>query len=60
MMTTIETFSALAAKHSDNQADRLAYHVGLLEAYVQYQEQLLQICQQELSQIITELSQEQA
>jgi hypothetical protein len=31
-----------------------------LEAYVQYQEQLLQICQQELSQIITELSQEQA
>jgi hypothetical protein len=59
-MTTIETFTALAAKHSDNQADRLAYHVGLLEAYVQYQEQLLQICQQEFEQIIFEMNKEQS
>jgi hypothetical protein len=59
-MTALENFAQLAAKHSNNQADRLAFHVGMLEAHIRYQDQLLETFQQELDQIIIELSKEQA
>ena len=59
-MTTLENFEQLAAKFSDNQADRLAYHVGLLEAHIRHQDDLLETFQQELDQIIVELTKEQS
>jgi hypothetical protein len=59
-MTALENFTQLAAKYSDNQADRLAYHVGLLEAHIRHQDQLLETFQQELDQIIIEMHKEQA
>jgi hypothetical protein len=59
-MTALENFTQLAAKYSDNQANRLAYHVGLLEAHIRHQDQLLETFQQELDQIIIEMHKEQA
>ena len=59
-MSTLETFTKLAAMHSTNQADRLAFHVGLLEEHIKAQDRLLDTFTQELDQIILELSQEKA
>jgi hypothetical protein len=59
-MTALENFSQLAAKYSDNQADRLAYHVGLLEAHIKHQDELLATFQQEFEQIIFEMNKEQS
>ena len=59
-MTALENFTQLAAKYSDNQADRLAYHVGLLEAHIRHQDDLLETFRQEFDQIIIELTREQA
>lgn len=59
-MQTLEKFTQLAAKYSDNQADRLAYHVGLLEAYIRHQEELMATFQQEYDQIIIQIHKEQS
>ena len=50
----------LAFKSRDNPQDRLALYVELLEAHIQSQDELLETFQQELDQIIIELSQEQS
>jgi hypothetical protein len=50
----------LAFKSRDNPQDRLALYVELLEAHIQSQDALLETFQQELDQIIIELSQEQS
>ena len=59
-MTVLENFAQLAAKYSSNPRDRLAFHVGLLEAHIRSQDALLETFQQELDQILIELSQEQS
>ena len=59
-MTVLENFALLAAKYSSNPRDRLAFHVGLLEAHIRSQDALLETFQQELDQIIIELTQEQS
>lgn len=59
-MTVLENFAQLAASHSNNQADRLAFHIGMLEAHIRSQDDLLKTFQQELDQILIELSQEQS
>ena len=59
-MTTLENFTQLAAKYSDNQADRLAYHVGLLEAHIRHQDDLLETFRQEFDQIIIAMRKEQS
>jgi len=59
-MSTLETIAQLAAMYSTNQADRLAFHVGLLEEYIKAQDRLLDTFTQELDQIIIELSQEKS
>lgn len=50
----------LAFKSRDNPQDRLALYVELLEAHIRSQDALLETFQQELDQIIIELSQEQS
>ena len=59
-MTVLENFAQLAAKYSSNPRDRLAFHVGLLEAHIRNQDALLETFKQELDQILIELSQEQS
>ena len=59
-MTVLENFAQLAAKYSSNPRDRLAFHVGLLEAHIRSQDELLETFQQELDQILIELTQEQS
>jgi hypothetical protein len=59
-MTVLENFAQLAAKYSSNPRDRLAFHVGLLEAHIRSQDALLETFQQELDQILIELTQEQS
>ena len=59
-MTALENLSQLAAKYSDNQADRLAYHVGLLEAHIRYQNELLETFQGEFDQIIIQMNKDQS
>jgi|LakMenEpi03Aug12_release.lakeMendotaPanAssembly.Ray.scaffolds.fasta_scaffold105411_7 hypothetical protein len=59
-MTVLENFAQLAASHSTNYADRVALHIKLLEAHIQSQDALLETFQQELDQILIELSQEQS
>jgi len=50
----------LAFKSRDNLQDRLALYVELLEAHIQSQDALLETFQQELDQILIELTQEQS
>ena len=50
----------LAFKSRDNPQDRLALYVELLEAHIKSQDALLETFQQELDQILIELSQEQS
>ena len=50
----------LAFKSRDNPQDRLALYVELLEAQIQSQDALLETFQQELDQILIELTQEQS
>jgi hypothetical protein len=59
-MTVLENFAQLAASHSTNQADRLHLYIKLLEAHIRSQDELLETFQQELDQILIELSQEQS
>ena len=59
-MTVLENFAQLAAKYSSNPRDRLAFHVGLLEAHIRSQDALLETFKQELDQILIELTQEQS
>ena len=59
-MTVLENFAQLAAKYSSNPRDRLAFHVGLLEAHIRSQDELLETFKQELDQIVLELLQEQS
>ena len=59
-MTVLENFAQLAASHSTNYADRLHLHIKLLEAHIRSQDELLETFQQELDQILIELSQEQS
>jgi len=55
-MTQLETFNQLAAKYSSNQADRLAFHVGLLEGHIKSQDRLMETFRQELDEVINLLS----
>ena len=50
----------LAFQSSNNPQDRLALYVELLEAHIQSQDALLELFQQELNQILIELTQEQS
>ena len=59
-MTVLENFAQLAAKYSSNPRDRLAFHVGLLEAHIRSQDEVLKTFQQELNLLLIELTQEQA
>jgi hypothetical protein len=59
-MNALQTYEELAAKYSDNQADRLSYHLGMLEGHIRSQDHTIAILQQEISQLINELLQEQA
>ena len=59
-MNNIDRLKDLAFKSRDNPQDRLALYVELLEAHIQSQDALLETFQQELDQILIELSQEQS
>jgi hemerythrin-like domain-containing protein len=59
-MNDLKFLKDLAHKSRDNSQDRIACYVELLEAHIETQNQLLETFQQELDQIIIELSQEQA
>ena len=59
-MTVLENFAQLAAKYSSNPRDALTFYVGLLEAHIRSQDALLETFQQELDQILIELTQEQS
>ena len=59
-MNDIARLKDLAFKSRDNPQDRLALYVELLEAHIQSQDALLETFQQELDQILIELSQEQS
>ena len=59
-MNNIARLKDLAFKSRDNPQDRLALYVELLEAHIQSQDALLELCQQELDQIFIELTQEQS
>ena len=59
-MTVLENFAQLAASHSINETDRIAFYIELLEAHIRSQDELLETFQQELDQILIELSQEQS
>jgi hypothetical protein len=59
-MNTLQAFEALAATYSDDPRTRLAYHVGLLQGHIRSQDHTIAILQQEISQLIIELSKEQA
>ena len=50
----------LAFKSRDNPQDRLALYVELLEAHIQSQDALLELCHKELDLLLTELTQEQS
>jgi hypothetical protein len=50
----------LAFKSRDNPQERLALYVELLEAHILSQDELLETFQQEIDQIIIELTQEQS
>jgi hypothetical protein len=50
----------LAFKSRDNPQDRLTLYVELLEAHIQSQDALLETFQQELDQILIELTKEQS
>ncbi len=50
----------LAFKSSNNPQEQIACYVALLEAHIETQNHLLETFQQELDQIIIELSQEQS
>jgi hypothetical protein len=58
-MTQLETFNQIAAKYSSNQADRLAFHVGLLEGHIKAQDRLMETFRQELDEVINLLSRTQ-
>jgi hypothetical protein len=59
-MTVLENFAQLAALQSTNYEERLALHIKLLEAHIRSQDELLETFQQEIDQIIIELTQEQS
>ena len=59
-MNDTDRLKDLAFKSRDNPQDRLALYVELLEAHIQSQDALLETFQQELDQILIELSQEQS
>jgi hypothetical protein len=59
-MNTLQTFEALAATYSDDPRTRLAYHLGLLQGHIRSQDHTIAILQQEISQLINELSLEQS
>jgi hypothetical protein len=59
-MNTLQAFESLAATYSDDPRTRLAYHVGLLQGHIRSQDHTIAILQQEISQLIIELSKEQA
>jgi hypothetical protein len=50
----------LAFKSRNHPQERLALYVELLEAHIKHQDDLLATFQQELDQILIELSQEQS
>jgi hypothetical protein len=59
-MNTLQTLEALAAKYSDDPRNRLAFHVGMLEAHIRSQDRLIEILEQEVRQLILEINQEKA
>ena len=50
----------LAFKSRDNPQDRLDLYVELLEAHIQSQDAVLELFQQELDLLLTELTKEQS
>ena len=50
----------LAFKSRDNPQDRLVLYVELLEAHIQSQDAVLELFQQELDHLLTELTQEKS
>ena len=59
-LQTLQAFESLAATYSDDPRNRLAYHLGLLQGHIRSQDHTIAILQQEISQLINELLQEQA
>jgi hypothetical protein len=59
-MKFITDLAAVAANYSDNQAERLAFHVGMLEAHLRDHILLVEVLEQEVRQLNLELSKEQA
>jgi hypothetical protein len=66
-MTALENFAQLAAKYSEDPRNRLAFHVGMLEAHIRKQEEIAQqlfhligILEQENRQLTLEINQEQS
>ena len=59
-MNTLQAFESLAARYSDDPRTRLAYHLGLLQGHIRSQDHTIEILQQEIRQLINELSLEQS
>ena len=59
-LQTLQAFESLAATYSDDPRTRLAYHLGLLQGHIRSQDHTIAILQQEIRQLINELSLEQS
>ena len=59
-MDTLQNFEQLAAAYSDDPRTRLAFHLGLLQGHIRSQDQTIAILEDEIQQLIKELSLEQS
>ena len=55
---TLDQMNAVATKYSEDPRNRLAFHVGMLEAHIRSQDRLIEILEQEVRQLIIEINQE--
>lgn len=59
-MNTLQAFEQLAATYSDDPRTRMAFHLGLLQGHIRSQDQTIAILEDEIQQLIKELSLEQS
>ena len=59
-MNTLQAFEQLAATYSDEPRTRLAFHLGLLQGHIRSQDHTIAILEEEIRQMINQLSKEQA
>jgi len=59
-MNDLAYFKELAFKNGGNAQDQIACYVELLEAHIQSQDALLELCHKELDLLLTAFTQEQS